>query len=167
MLKAVFLDFDDTLIVHDPFKVWDSDTFNQNVCNHSNNYARSKMNPEMYKFLDSCAKAGTPIFGLSWCNNSLVVDNKQEYLNAVYPRFSIKMIGVSSPEEKVKCLCDWCKAKDIKPHEVIFVDDMYSTVNAVQDTGFIAISASALFTYGADYVLSGYKQYINYLTHKE
>lgn len=167
MLKAVFLDFDDTLVVHDPYKVWDSTLFNKAVCNHGNNYTRSEINPEMRKLLQKLHEMGVAIFCLTWCSNTLVVENKQEYIDAILPNYNIKVVGTSSPEEKVKCLWYWCEAKGINPHEVIFIDDLYKTLNEMKSEGFVAVSASALFTYGADYVLKGYDQYVNYLLHKE
>ena len=137
-IKAVFFDFDDTLAIHDPEfetvnyweKVW---------AQPDNVYDESVMpNEGIRLFLEELS--GVDKYCITWASNSLAAEVKQAWLDKNFPGEFKKTICTATPKEKIRVLQVYASVFGLEPGEILFVDDLYSTLEMAMKAGFVIMT---------------------------
>ncbi len=138
-IKVVFIDFDDTAIVHLDHSRWD-DFFTNAFNGEDKMYTlgeRVYPMPGMYKFVKCINEANIPLYCLSVGYMSPTAVSKKKLLDKVYGIDSFKdVLIVGTWEYKTVLMLKYCNNFGLKSEEVLIVDDHVSTREEALSKGF-------------------------------
>lgn len=149
-IRTAFIDFDDCAIIHLDHSHWD-DWFKAIFKGDGSVYklnVRTAPLPGMNWLLKGLKAAGASIYCLTQSETSLVVKPKAQVLAEAYGSTMFDdVISTGTREEKIRLIKRYCKEFEIKPEEVLLVEDNPDTVAAGIETGLHVITPQEIVCY--------------------
>lgn len=139
-IKHIFVDFDDTLVIHDHNShIYEKNKSIKDAILGNDAYPYSVPNKAVITLLRNAEKEQIEIHVLSWVNISLETKVKEEYCHRHFPGLVSDVIGTASPE-KTEFMLAFAEAKGIRPENIMFIDDRIDTLRSAKDAGFVVYS---------------------------
>ena len=157
MVKVLVVDFDDTLYMHGE-RIWSNRERTRRVVKGEDIYSRSVIPSYMRDLIARAVEQNIPIYCVSWVIDSLWVDAKQAKVDKDFGKDVIKVIGSSTPEHKLDILQSLVEKHGCERHELLFVDDLYSTWQEASINGFTGICPQYVEAFGVDRYLPDSKE---------
>ncbi len=151
-IKAAFIDFDDTAVIHliqGEWNNWFKECFTGNDKAYTIGERVAPM-PGMKQFLDILAFNTIPIYCLTQANSSIVVVPKKKVLDTLYGEDMFNdVIAVCSRDFKVVMLQRFCTEFGFEPKEILVVDDNPHIRDQAVEAGFRYMSPQEVaYRYG-------------------
>ena len=103
-IKHIFVDFDDTLVIHDHNShIYEKNKSIKDAILGNDAYPYSVPNKAVITLLRNAEKEQIEIHVLSWVNTSLETKVKEEYCHRHFPGLVSDVIGTASPEKQNSC----------------------------------------------------------------
>lgn len=137
-IRVAFIDFDDTAVIHLDHGKW-GDWFDCCLRDNPAPYYRDGRTaplPGMSNFLHELVKREIVTYCLTWDHVATTAIPKQKVLDSYYGEGRFKRVIVCcSREQKVKFIQEYCEQYNIKPYNVLVVDDTVATIDACHALG--------------------------------
>lgn len=136
-VKVVLFDFDDTLCIHsDHVKKSDTEYGKAMVARDSTWWDKQgcQMNRQMKNFMDLCNKKGITMGLISAVDFSCTAEAKVNWVANKY-HYVLRNFCTGSFEGKKRIIQALLEGYEHKPENVLFIDDLYSNLEAVAELG--------------------------------
>ena len=136
-VKIVLFDFDDTLCIHRKADNFDIDSYNVAMVKGGTSYwdmMGSAPNKQMKVFMNKLSEDDVELGLISATKLSCTGANKIEWVKLNYG-YTLKNYCSGDFEGKVQIIKALITANNFSPDEVLFVDDLYSNIDAVAKLG--------------------------------
>ncbi len=136
-VKVALFDFDDTLCIHRKADNFDIESYNVAMVKGGTSYwdmMGSAPNKQMKVFMDKLSKDNVELGLISATKLSCTGTNKTEWVKRKYG-YTLKNYCTGDFDSKVQIIKALITANNLSPDEVLFVDDLYSNVDAVAELG--------------------------------
>lgn len=148
-IKLVAFDFDDTVYIHPRHnysKEEDLFLFTKIVVRDNEVYPSERFNPVMLDFMKSCYAEGISIALCSRCSLAKEADYKIFTVEAL-TGINIENLCVGDNSLKPVALQAYADAYRIDPGNILFVDDLWDNLVAVENAGFKTASPSEIMMF--------------------
>lgn len=141
--KVVFIDFDDSAVIHIDHGKWDN--FNKDLWEGNEN--TYKLNervvplPGLMYLLKRFKVNHANVYCVTWAYTSLVVKPKTAALIKAYGEGMFKeVISVCSREYKIKLMREFCSEYGIDTSDVLVIEDHPDTVHESLEAGYTVMT---------------------------
>ena len=145
-VKVALFDFDDTLCIHRKADNFDIGSYNVVMVKEEASYwdiMGSAPNKQMRVFMDKLSVNNVELGLISATSFMQTAVNKIEWVKLKYGR-TLKNYCTGDFDSKVQIIKALITANNLSPDEVLFVDDLYSNIDAVAKLG-----GAGCYTYGS------------------
>lgn len=141
IIKLICFDFDDTLAVHKACNIRKEDKYRTAFLNYPDCY-KDAISPKAFKiFINKCNEQGVNMYLLSWMYDSLNLQLKESFCVERYgDMFKGKSICSATIEQKIVVMQKLSEALNIKPSEILLIDDLCLTREKAFEAGFRTMS---------------------------
>ena len=136
-VKVALFDFDDTLCIHRKADNFGIESYNVAMVKGRVSYwdeMHSQPNKQMRVFMDKLSVNNVELGLISATSFMCTAVNKIEWVKLKYGR-TLKNYCTGDFDSKVQIIKALITADNLSPDEVLFVDDLYSNVDAVAELG--------------------------------
>lgn len=151
-IKYAFFDFDDTLCLWRYDKKQMSNYYKDLLSNNTVYDAKPgefwHVNNSLKPIIEDLTAQGIKCFVLTWTGCSLYVDKKKEFCDKYFPGCFTDVLGVSHAEDKVKLMTAYAERDEIWNSQILFVDDLYSTLELARSVNICTTTPQLLMQEG-------------------
>lgn len=136
-VKVALFDFDDTLCIHRKADNFDIGSYNVVMVKGEASYwdiMGSAPNKQMKAFMDKLSVDNVELGLISATSFMCTSVNKIEWVKRKYG-YTLKNYCTGDFDSKVQIIKALISADNLSPDEILFVDDLYSNVDAVAELG--------------------------------
>ena len=151
-IRAVFVDFDDTLCVHltdrnhfDDYDEWLRAMITSDLRFYLNK-EKYAVQEEVRDFCKKLKEKGALCAVITWNSSNIVYKPKKNFVDTYCPGLFDNLYITGSREGKLKLIENYCKIYDLKPYEVLVIDDHPETGNEMRNAGFSHLTPLAIVT---------------------
>lgn len=136
-IKVAFFDFDDTLCIHSLHREWGVQ-FSGSIPSTIFDEFRCADNVQMKQFINILVEKGVELHLISVARGAI----RPAKLAWVKEHYGVSMIDSCTEEieEKAGKMKEYCESRQLPCSEVLFVDDLWSSVEAAAAVGIRALS---------------------------
>lgn len=140
-VKLVLFDFDDTLAIHTKHYDEDDSVYFEDMLRGNSEWwtKRCEISEKMKNLLQICYISNIRVGLISAVSLPIIADMKIKWVEDHYG-YKLENFCSSTAGEKLAIIETAMKAYNLKPNEICFIDDLYSTVIKVASKGVWAIS---------------------------
>lgn len=136
-VKIALFDFDDTLCIHQKADNFVAEYYNVVMVEGRVSYwdeMHSQPNKQMKAFMDKLSVDNVELGLISATSFMCTAVNKIEWVKRKYG-YTLKNYCTGDFDSKVQIIKALISADNLSPDEILFVDDLYSNVDAVAELG--------------------------------
>lgn len=148
-IKVAAFDFDDTIYIHPTHNYSREDDINlfaRIIAGDKNVYPKERFNPTILEFMKYCHESGITI---ALCSRCSVAEEAFYKIQTIRELLDIPITNLCVGENAMKPVALEACARmcRLKRSEILFVDDLWDNLEAVEKAGFKAASPSEVELY--------------------
>lgn len=145
-VEMILFDFDDTLCIREDYRNNHDPEYPKNIILGNPCWERCNSNKFLKEFMKLCAEKDIRLGLISATFSFKHMERKQEWVKNNYG-FELENFCVGSPDSKVQMLQNISKAYNLKPGNILIVDDFYYTLREAANAGFQAAMPMEVVNY--------------------